>query len=295
MPYKSARHHWWPEGISRRWTNATGTFNVLFPSGEIKSGTPKAFGAIRNGHYVNFGNSPWSSSFESDFQRPDTAFPALLDWAESLTSKMGAEDCFEDRLCPQPITSDQSRQLGECLASLVVRSPNFRNFTLITAEYYQQRLGLKPASNEALISANIHRCFKAFSVALATVGKIAILFADESEFVFGDGFLHTFMPSPDMPTQIKCIVPLLPSVSVLCFRPTMMHFREPRLVTMRLRRDEIAFLNDLIGIYSKNFIFFRERRPPFSAAFAQRQHLTIRYHTNPWLDGLAQSIAQFRP
>src|SRR3546814_15986367 len=80
---KSARHHWWPEWVSGHWADTDGFVHWLRPTGEVKRIPPKQLGAIGNGHTIKLARrrgeeSPWDESFESQFDRADSAFPALI-------------------------------------------------------------------------------------------------------------------------------------------------------------------------------------------------------------------------
>jgi hypothetical protein len=123
-------------------------------------------------------------------------------------------------------------------------------------------------------------------------GRWAVLFSDTAEFIFGDGFFHNYPSSIDgINTGRKCIVPITPTVAVAHILPVS-HPSEPRLVTIRLRVDEVEALNLAVQVYSKEFLFFRSQRPSLTAEFACRQFKQYKFHRHRWADALLDDLAQ---
>ena len=126
--FKSALHHWWPQCLSKRWLNDKGVIYHLFWDDRcIPQTNPKNFGAIKDAHLIKHAIYPtdWDESFEEIFGSADGAFPKSLDWLIDLQKT-------------KPSLQDEEREnldiLLECLLSLVVRSPRFRNQIKVNVE-----------------------------------------------------------------------------------------------------------------------------------------------------------------
>ena len=296
-PLKSALHHWWPRSLSRFWADDTGIARQLWWNGREVTSRPETFGAIKNAHHIKLRDegTVWDMSFEQAFSRADSQFPGLVDWLGTLESKtVDASAPLVARLCAQPLPIERKKQLSECLASLIVRSPYSRNMIKLTAEYGQQALGLRAGVSKALIAANMRGCQEAFAKAMNGGGKFAVLSAHTKEFIFGEGFLHNF---PSFATTVfspRCIVPVTPTITLIYLRPVS-YRSPPELVTIRLSDDEIEFFNDTIQVYSKDFIFYRNKKPSVIPAFGQREFLQYQYNDTAWLGYFLSEIAHFSP
>ena len=127
---KTELHHWWPRSVSKFWADADGYVTQLSWEGKVVRSKPAKFGAIKNAHQMKFGGdegSPWDTNFELEFQRADSAFPDFVEWLLGLDSSFGCTSAeFQDRFLAQPIPQEQRDQFAECIASLIVRSPDNR-------------------------------------------------------------------------------------------------------------------------------------------------------------------------
>ncbi|WP_082585077.1 DUF4238 domain-containing protein [Caulobacter sp. Root655] len=289
---KSAGHHWWPEALSKSWADEAGMAHCVTCDGILIPSQPKSFGVVTNANRIVFdGGSPfWNSSFEHTFDRADSAFPSIISWLETLTSPVQASDApMCERITPFIMENDQKDLLSECLASLISRSPNFRNRIRLTTEYYRGRFGLvDPAADKNLIAANVSRTQEVFSEAIRAGGKFAVLLSGESEFIYGDGFLHSFSTA-DRPHSPRCLIPLTPNIAILYTRPN--RYRSyPQAFVVNLKPEEVASVNWTVQVYSKRFIFFREIYPVIDDAFRRGEHLEVEYHKHPWVEGLQEAI-----
>lgn len=126
-----------------------------------------------------------------------------------------------------------------------------------------------------------------FADSLESRGKFAVIFSEEAEFVFGDGFYHTFsstaFPPPMSPTML---IPLTPTIAVLYAKPRS-YMVDPRLGTIVLRNDEVAAVNRIVQIYSENFVFFRTQKPELEPEFKERKHLVFN-----WSDDLVDKLVK---
>lgn len=67
---------------------------------------------------------------------------ALIDWLIALEAKDAESSEFACRLLEYAISLQQTKRLGECLASLVVRSPAMRERIRGGVEYGRKRFGI---------------------------------------------------------------------------------------------------------------------------------------------------------
>jgi len=291
---KNELHHWWPRALSKFWADHSGHAHCLSWDGELLRSLPKSFGAIRNDNNIVFKDepTPWDESFEKTFANADSGFPGSITWLQGLTSPIAASaKPFAERLTPLAVERDRQDTLAECLASLIARSPNFRQRIRITTDYYRGRFGL-PAigADKTLIGMNVRRAQKTFSEAMRGGGKFVVLHSGAQEFVFGDGFLHNFS-SADRPLAPRCLVPLTPEIAVFYVRP--MKYRTfPSGFALNLMPEEVAVINRTVQIYSARFVFFREIYPIVDETFGRGEHLEATYHTYPWLDDLERTMSE---
>lgn len=289
----NAVHHWWPQTVSKFWADENGlTYRVSF-DGVLLPSQPKSFGGIRNDNNIKLGGAPtpWDHSFESTFDKADGAFSALIEWLQSLKSRFSANAVpFEERLDPIIITDEQHKTLTECLASLIARSPSLRHSLRLTAEYYQSLMGVKYPVPQSLIGLNARGGQEHIGRTMSGRGKLAVLLSGESEFIFGDGFLHNVSSANNPPHNLRCLIPLTPEIAILYTCPGQYRTR-PRAFVMNLTPQEVSFVNLTVQIYAKQYLFFREIYPVLSEEFTCGEHRTFQYHKHEWIDGLEVVMA----
>lgn len=272
---KSERHHWWPECVSARWADADGGVHWLLPTGEVRRARPESFGVIGNGHFIKLGNvpgqhTPWDENFETEFQRADDRFPALIDWIESLELESRIGQPRRSRFLPQPSTDDQFEQMVESLVSLAIRSPMTREACVSVAELL--RGPLPEHERNRLITSNMRHMHRRAVKNLGCSGKATVIVSPDREFVFGDGFFHNFISPSGDPISPNLLVPLTPRISVLYVRP-MLYTVEPRLSTLVIGADEAGALNRVVQTYARNMLFYRTDRPELADEYRERKHL----------------------
>lgn len=297
-PLKTELHHWWPKSLSQFWANNDGFITKLSSDGSEVRSQPKRFGAIKNAHHVKMGDPSglWDSTFETKFNKADNQFPDLIEWLYELDfGPLLPKSTFQKRFKTQEISKQERRRLAECLASLITRSPCSRNNVKITVEYYRQTLPKKDReTDKSLIAANMFHVYEAFVHRISMGGKFAVLIADGSEFIFGEGFLHNFPIPADTFFDPRCVIPLTPNVAVL-FTSPLQYRTKPELVTMQLTEKEVRMINGWVQIYSKDNVFYRNENPEILANFAEREFQQLRFHSNQWLDQLIDQLANFVP
>lgn len=294
---KSEVHHWWPECLSEFWAGADGCVTRLTPQGKERRAPPKNFGGIGNGHHVKLGRgrpSPWDHTFEPQFQRADDSFPAMIRWLEGLhrAPVPTTKTTTRERFLPQPITDDQFTLLVECLVSLNVRSPNFRQAACAAAVHFGPTKS--KSELETIAAFNMRHCQRMIADSIGKRGRFAVLYSTDREFIFGDGFFTSIMGTSVAPTAPRMLIPLTPNMSVLYASPHW-YSTEPRLVTMTLMADEVDFNNDTVQVYAKNEVFYRNDKPRVIDAFKQNQHLHYSDSRNSVELGLIQQLPGVRP
>jgi hypothetical protein len=293
-PLKTARHHWWPRGLSELWEDAEGRVTRLSWEGKSLRAPPKEFGAITNAHLVNL-KGPWATSIEPLFDDADSALPGLVKKLEQLPYMAGKDGIgFEKRITPHSITTQNRKLLGEGLASLLVRCPSHRNMLHLTTERYNGRTGDRVRKHDdTLIALNIHQHYRQLVGSLEKGGKIVILRADEHEFIMGEGYLSTLV-GLTIQLEYRCLLPLTPTLAILAFSP----FRcwtDPPICTIGLTREEVDHINDVTQIYTRDYIYYRGKSPKVIDSFRLHQFQVLQFHSFPWLDTLMEAVASFLP
>ena len=117
-------------------------------------------------------------------------------------------------------------------------------------------------------------------------GRFAILLSKEREFIFGDGFYHTYTSPNTFPLEPKILLPVTPNICIFYTRPKF-YTPEPRVVTLSLRDDEVEFINKTILVYSRDFVFYRSQKPTITANFKCREFLEYETNTHPSIEILS--------
>lgn len=291
-PIKTGLHHWWPKGLSSYWGDDDDCVTRITPAGEELRSPTAQFGGITNGHTVKL-NGPWSFSFESNFDTIDSRLPYLVEDLLKLEAIPSRNDQpIEERLQAHNVNDEFLVEIGLTIASMIVRSPSHRNRVVKTAEYYQGRLGFsEPKADKNLINIALSRKLSLIARNFDG-GKYVVACSDEEEFIFGDGF-YTNMSDENRLGHLKSILPITPTTAVIYTRPTS-YFTNPKLVTIRLGRNEVSQFNELVQIYSGDQLFYRSQRPSLSDAFKRAEFLTLKYHKVRWLEDFLEAIHRYR-
>jgi hypothetical protein len=252
-----------------------------------------------NHNILSDGGSPWDSTFEPDFDVADNAFPAVLRWLEAIRS----EHPPSERVRGVDISDDRRAQFAECLASLIVRSPRLRYLSeKWTAEYQVNDFGFpEPLNLHETAGANLRRCQVPFARDIRTRGKPAFLIASEGSFLFGDGFMTNFHPTPDRVLHAMAMTAFTPAVAVLWFSPRS-YPTFPKGVSLRLTGGEVSRFNEIVQIYSRDSLFHAGEPPELHEAFKADQHFIVHMnganHRNPFVDAWmeeALAVSETRP
>ncbi|MBZ9743173.1 MULTISPECIES: hypothetical protein [unclassified Mesorhizobium] len=287
---KSARHHWWPEGVSSFWKDKEGFTNWLLPDGSVKRMPPKNLGAIGNGHQIRLGQAgeatPFDQDFENVFARADDNFPSVIRWLQGLErDDTPRSEPFATRFRPADASDENLAMLAEGLISLAVRSPMNRQGAVSVAEQF--RGSLPEAERNALIGLNMRNTHQEAVKQIGINGKFVAIYSPTREFIFGDGFYHNIRSPLNVMHSPTLLVPLTPNIAALFVRP--MSYRTlPRFFTLVISDDEAERLNHAIQVHARKQIFYRADRPTITDAYSQERHLVYTAE-NPVKD-LVESI-----
>ena len=193
---------------------------------------------------------------------------------------------LRDRYVAQSCTDDQLKILTECVVSLAIRSPKYREAAVSVAEHLRGEIPL-PERN-ALIGMNMRQSQRMISDSIGGSAKFSVLYTSGKEFIYGDGLFNNVTGAGNPPHSPKIIAPITPMMSVIISRPTSFKV-EPRLSTIVLSDDEVEACNRAVQVYSKRALFYRSERPILTDAFISDKHLTYDHPDNP-MDTLIRSI-----
>jgi hypothetical protein len=268
--------------------------SVVRPDGSVVRGPPGRFGAITNAHHVKLGGQ-WDSSFKQIFNQPDSEITSFVQWINALDAReSSSESPMVERITPQTLNEDQCKKMARIFASLLARSPATRHSIRIDAEHYRREFGLsEPTASKTLVAANQRGLYDAYRRPMEWLGRWAVLFSDELEFISGDGFFHNFPASRDsLGSGLKLVLPILPTAAIVYMKPTE-YTVEPKLVTIRMSAKEVEAINNITQVYLGGVMFFRANRPTLSEHFLLGEHLIFQYHRNHWLDSMLDDLSQY--
>ncbi|NBB15159.1 hypothetical protein GVN21_07295 [Caulobacter sp. SLTY] len=272
---KSERHHWWPECVSAHWADDKGGVNWLLPNGDTRRSTPANFGVIGNGHHILLGRpgeqTVWDESFEQEFDRADSNFPGVIQWLESVhhePTPLPVER--RRRFLPRSASDQELSNLSECLVSLAVRSPMTREIAVGLAEHL--RGPLPDRERNVLIGSNLRSTHKRTVKEVSGRGKYVVIFSPDREFVFGDGFFHNITPPGGHALAPEMLVPVTPRLSVLFVVP-LSYTVLPRVFSLTVSSEEADALNQVVQVYARTAIFYRNDRPEIQPIYAVGKHL----------------------
>jgi hypothetical protein len=273
----SEQHHWWPKGVSAGWADKGGGVHWLLPTGEVRKARPKSFGVIGNGHSVRLDDtagvqSQWDRNFENEFAKVDSNFPAVIKGLECLSFDSRVGYPLRSRFVPQPDSDDLFGQTIEALISLAIRSPMTREAFVSWPELI--RGPLSERERNKLIASNMQGKHRLAMEAVGSHGKLTAIYSPDREFIFGDGFYHSFTSPNTFGHFPKILAPLTPRLAVLFALPNQ-YARQPRLSTLVIARDEAEDINRLVQIYARNMIFYREDKPEILDVYRMSKHLMI--------------------
>ena len=279
------RHHWWPKSLSQYWTDDEGLISRIDTEGKISRSTPIATARISDGHNIRLG-SPWDTTFEQDFDRPDSSFPRVVALLESLVEvHFQCGPTQESGYCAHACEESDLNTLCECLVSLAVRSPKFRQGVVGFVQYV--RSSVPKEELKRLIAINMRQTYSLIIENSLGHGKFLVLFSNSGEFIYGDGFYHNLSSGSQHMSNSRILIPLTPRIAVLYAMPTE-YMVEPRLVTLEAGDEMVSMVNETVQIYSKECLFYRFEQPGLTDYFLRREHLE--YSSKDLIETLVEQI-----
>jgi hypothetical protein len=295
----AAEHHYFPKALQKFWKDDHGWVHRLRADGKRDRSKNGTFGHLRNAHHIKLSDSPspWDESFEYTFGPIDSAIPRVVELlAQAETPLCNEERPWRDRFGPQWNLENHRSAIAQLIASLVVRSPCLRNSIRLGVLSYHSGKGPWPGGEvpSALISMNQKPLLERYARALSDKGKVAILFSDHREFIFGDGLLHNFqIGGPNSPYNPRCLVPLTPTIAVGYDCPSQWAV-SANFVAVRLSPEEVNEVNWCTQVYSGQYLFYRSGFPSDISSFRQGEHRQLRFHEHGWFDGMMRELANAR-
>jgi hypothetical protein len=284
---KGENHHWWPKGLSKFWVNEKGIVQRIDYRGSVIPSKPKEFGQISNGHNILFENdSPWESTIEHYFDEPDQNMPNIVGWLASLKREVKCENTTKFFSPAQEIEDENLDILRECIISLIVRSPKYRNAQNSLVESFRGKL--EKAESKRLIAANINQKYKTLVRNSKGAGKFAILFSEKFEFIYGDGFYSNINAATEHLSGLKVVIPMTPDIAVIWSSP-MAYRSYPMIISIEADEETVEIVNNSVQVYSKEYLFFRTQKPNLIEDFKLGEHRVYGHQTDP-LDSLIDSL-----
>lgn len=293
-PLKSATHHWWPRTLAGYWADEEEMVSVIRHDGSIDRSQPGKYGQIKNAHHIKL-DSPFDTSFESDFDEADSEIPSFVRWVEEINPPLSStNDTLVMRISAQPLSIEHLHRLSRITASLLARSPMARNSIAFGIEKFREEFSVSQEKPEKhLIAANQQPLYRTFYKTMAGSGRWALLYSREVEFISGDGFYHNFHFINHPPhSGRKLILPILPNLAIAYIFPQG-YPNDPKMVAIHLAEDEVTCINEYTQIYAKSFLFFRKQKPNVTEAFCTNKHLILNDSAQEWLNYFLDGLSQF--
>lgn len=276
---KGEKHHWWPKGLSKYWENERGLVQRINFKGKVIASKPKEFAQISDGHNILFENeSPWQSTIEHYFDEPDQNMAKIVGWLTSLKSEFKTENTTNFLYLSQAREDKNLHTLRECIISLVVRSPKYRNAQNSFVESLRGKL--EKAESKRLIAANIDQKYKTLVRSSKGAGKFVILFSELFEFIYGDGFYSNINATTEHLSGLKIVISMTPNIAVIWSSP-MFYRSYPRLISIEADKETVEIVNNSVQVYSKEYLFFRTQKPSLIEDFKLGEHRVFGHQTDP--------------
>jgi len=246
---------------------------VLVPSGEVFDGGARSWGAINDGHnYIHEKGekSHYDFEFESAFCI-DGSFNSLIEKIELCVSNNRGDDFAAiNDFDPEDLDT-----ILKYIASLVIRSPHYREQAASIMELTPS-IKRDNADKKNLIALNLSGKYEILVEALKGTGKFVFFYTDSNDFIFGDGFYQNISLNPISQISYRILVPLTPSIAILYIKPHSYN-PEPRLFVKKANNEIVKLVNDMVEIYSKDFLFFVGDQPGTSNWFDDHNHYYADY------------------
>lgn len=278
---RGEKHHWWPKSLSKYWANERGLVHRVDFNGEVKVSNPKNWGQISDGHNMLFdGGGPWESTIEPYFDRPDSNMSHVVSWLSSLKQEAATANAIKHQHATPDVSDDNLNTLRECIISLTARSPKYRDAHYSYVKQFRGQVEIDKMQNKTLIAMNINQKYATLIKNTRNLGKFAILFAGEQEFIFGDGFYSNIAATTEYPQNLRVVIPMTPHVAVVWSSP-MVCMKYPKLISVHADAHTVKIVNDSVQVYSREYLFFREQTPELINDFKVCEHRVYRQNADP--------------
>lgn len=285
---KISQDHWFPKALISHWVNREGWLTQLEPAGKTTfiGRKPKSSGAIHGGHII-VKDPPWACTVEDDFVGVDDEIHNVVNHLTQIQENLFMPETRQLSPTTEPIyvTDEFEGRLASLIASLMVRSPRFRNsIGQIIKDFRSPDNQIGRA--DPIIAANIHSSFKPLCEALSRTRQVFLLYSDKREFVFGDGFFANNTPAQrGFPTVL---LPLTPQLAIATYR-SRGAYRRGHYV-MKLNPSEVDEINHATQVYSGRYLFYRNQTPPIHEVFTRGEFLEFEFHSFPLLEEVAERL-----
>ena len=284
----SREHHWWPVGLQKHWTDASGNLSFINPHGRVsrKKAANRKVAKKAHGHTVLM-KGPWTTNFEPDFERADDSINAVLSSLEQYKAKGGSS--FWDFLKLMSLLSKRDRTLRDMcryheldsqlaaaaallIVSLLIRLPARRH----VYEGVSQWVGLPPDPNIGKMNMRqfFHIARDAIEKGAASRMFFVLIRSPLREFIYGDGVLDWMSDSfASLQIRGRALLPLTPKLCVYVCTPSV-RFGRHNCASFYAAPWMVDAINEMTQIYSKDFLFFRSKPPVLTEHFKSEQFLS---------------------
>lgn len=273
---KRGNHHWWPKSIQRHWVNSNGQLHHK-KDGVVTLRNPKnrRTGCKRNAHFVDFGDSPWTHSFEDAFSTIDSNGAAAVDAAVTRIQQCPSYKLSRAKLTSWlPFASKATDRKFECLSvgeshalarlsiAIVVRSPAFQFRKSLLHPAFFPNGGIHSLLGQQNIWQYWSDLYRDSDLPIEPISIFFLIAKKTHEFVIGDGFYENIIDQQRLvessPNGVRpfydgeVLFPLSPDVCVLiCFNSDF----GQRLAI--LSGEETRQINRITCLSSRREIYFR--------------------------------------
>ena len=174
---KKKNDHWWPKSLIGLWRDDEGWVHQMEPNGEVKDFKHgKKIASINGGHLIHQ-CGPWARSAETLFEEVDRSCKSVIEKIEQAV-KIDALPVSEVHLLPKIV------------ASLIVRSPSFRNKASLVREQFKVESNGYDVGN--LEAGSIAQSFHMITKGVERSDVRMLVRSRVGEFIFGDGIFNNF-------------------------------------------------------------------------------------------------------
>lgn len=258
---KQELHHWFPRGMQRRWADPVGKkLSRVNAAGAVCEWSPHSrrrkaakHGAIKGGHFIDLGDSPFARSFEHSFGKIDHRGATFLDLLDAFIKSVTHDSNSAGELIK--FLASRPNFVWLWAASLLLRSPGTREGFHQSAAAY----GAPPCNNVASSSIESYWERAKYHAGIrAGKRRFGIYVSKGAEFYFGEGLSESFIPSLQTSwVQGGCYIPILPNACLWIPTP------------QSERKSFISYCDDTVVLRIKKFtahasckeLFYRSQKP----------------------------------